>query len=159
MLAVACMLCPVSAAEHRTAAELNSLGMQELEAGNNTAAAVYFRQAIELEPAEKHYYNNMAAACIRTGDFASAEKYLLIALNMDPAYTRALSNMAVVMFRTGRYSEAYKYYNLAKKSDPGYAAQRFERKKVLLRLKELSAENPGDRNLKRIILYIESSEQ
>lgn len=153
------MLPPGYSKDNRTAAGLNSKGMHELEAGNNSAAADFFTRAIELDPSVKYYHNNLAAAYIRMKDYAAAEKHLLIALNMDPGYTRALSNMAVVMFRTGRYSDAYNYYMLAKKSDPSYAEKRFERRKVLARLKELSAENPGDRNLKRIILYIESSEE
>ncbi|NLV69065.1 MAG: tetratricopeptide repeat protein [Spirochaetes bacterium] len=148
---------PAYTSEKLNAEFLNSRGMHELEAGNNRGAAEYFLQAIKANPSKKNYYNNLAAAYIRISDFYSAEQQLSIAITIDPNYTKALSNMSVVMFRTGRYKEAYEYYKRAEQSDPSYTGERFEKKRVLARLKEESKRNPDDRNLKIIIRQIESS--
>ncbi len=139
-----------------SAEELNSMGMDKLRAGNNIAAAGYFRKAITVDPSRKIYYNNLAAAYIRLEDYYKAEGQLLTAIAIDPDYTKALSNMSYVMFKTGRYSEAYSYYLRAKNSDPSYTEKRFERGRVLARLREQSLQNPDDKNLKKIILYLES---
>ena len=140
-----------------TADDLNNKGMQELLSGNNSSAAEYFRKAIIEDPSKKNYYNNLAASYMRMNDFYNAERQLHIAIAIDPVYTKALSNMSVVLFKTGRYRNAYEYYIRAKNSDPLYTAERFEKNKVLTRLKEESRRNPEDQNLKRIILQLESS--
>lgn len=151
------LLHPVFSKDRLNADALNSKGMHELSVGNNSAAAEYFRQAIAADPLKKNYYNNLAAAYIRMKDYYNAEQQLKTALAIDPYYTKALSNMSVVLFRTGRYREAYEYYKRAEKSDPAYTNDRFEKKRVLTRMKEQSRENPDDENLKRIILQLEAS--
>ena len=150
------LLQPAYSKERLNADYLNSMGMQELSAGNNDTAAGYFRKAITADPSKKNYYNNLAAAYIRMNDYYDAEQQLAVALTIDPYYTKALSNMSVVLFKTGRYRESYEYYIRAKKSDPSYTTERFGKSRVLLRLKEESRRNPDDKNLKRIILQIES---
>lgn len=151
------LLQPVYSKDRLNADALNSKGMHELSEGHNSAAAEYFRQAIAADPLKKNYYNNLAAACIRMKDYYSAELYLKTALAIDPDYTKALSNMSVVLFRTGRYREAYEYYKRAEKSNPAYTNDRFEKNRVLTRMKEQSRENPDDENLKRIIMQLEAS--
>lgn len=153
------LLHPVYSEVRLSADELNNKGMHELSAGNNGAAAEYFRQAIAADPLKKNYYNNLAAACIRMKDYYSAEQHLKTALAIDPNYTKALSNMSVVLFKTGRYREAYKYYKRAEKTDPLYTNERFEKNRVLSRLKEESSRNPDDQNLKLIIRQIESGSE
>ena len=147
---------PLYAGRMLSADVLNSKGMSELKAGNNYAAAEYFRKAITADPSKKNYYNNLAAAYMRMHDYYNAEQQLYLAISLDPGYTKALSNMSVVLFRTGRYREAYEYYLRAKKTDPAYTAERFEKKRVLAGIKEQSRMHPDDENLKRIILYMES---
>lgn len=153
------ILHPVYSKEGVSAEELNSKGMQELSSGNNSAASVYFIKAIAADPSKKYFYNNLAASYMRNNDYDNAEQQLAKALKIDPDYTKALSNMSVVLFKTGRYRGAYEYYMRAKKSDPAYTAGRFERRKVLARLKEQSKKNPQDQNLKQMIRRLERESQ
>jgi len=159
LLATVLFIHPVYSKNRVNADDLNRKGMQELAAGNNSSAAEYFRIAITADPSKKNYYNNLAASYMRMNDYNNAEQQLNIAIAIDPGYTKALSNMSVVLFKTGRYREAYEYYMRAKKTDPTYASERFEKHRVLARLKEQSKRNPDDHNLKKIILQIESGSE
>lgn len=131
--------------------------MDELRINNPDKAAEYFTQAISVDSKQKHYHNNLAAAYIRLGDYTKAEEHLKKALELDGSYARALSNMAVTLFHQGRYMESYNYYLLTKKADSEYSKERFNRKRVSLYIKKLSAGKPEDTELKRIKDFVESN--
>lgn len=126
-----------------------------LENGDNESASLYFMRAIAVDPSNKYYFNNMAASLMRRGDYAGAEKFLLCAIEIDDSYTRALSNMAVTLFHLGRYLESYSYYIRSLRSDSGYTESRFEKGRVEAAIKKLSGDRPQDKNLKRILEYLE----
>jgi Flp pilus assembly protein TadD len=130
--------------------------MKELRSNNPYKAAEYFIQAISADPKQKYYYNNLAAAYIRLGEFVKAEEHLKKALELDGSYARALSNMSVTLFHQGRYLESYNYYLLTKKSDSEYSKKRFNKKRVSSYIKKLSEDNPEDTELKRIKDFVES---
>jgi tetratricopeptide (TPR) repeat protein len=130
--------------------------MEELQSNHPDKAAEYFIQAIAVDSKQKHYYNNLAAAYLRLGEYKKSEEHLNKALELDGSYARALSNMSVTLFHQGRYIESYNYYILAKKADSEYSKKRFNKKRVSLYIKKLSQGKPEDTALKRINDYIES---
>ncbi|PKL17784.1 MAG: hypothetical protein CVV49_09375 [Spirochaetae bacterium HGW-Spirochaetae-5] len=139
-----------------SSSSLNQKGMEELRSNHPDKAAEYFAQAISIDPKQKHYHNNLAAAYMRLGEYAKAEEHLKISLELDGGYARALSNMSVTLFHLGRYSESYHYYLLTKKADSAYSEKRFEKKRVSSYIKKLSEGKPEDEDLKRIKDYMES---
>lgn len=148
------VLCqPAAAAD---SAALNQKGMNELHDNHPERAVEFFIRAIAAGPANKHYYNNLAAAYIRIGEYAKAEEQLKISIHIDGNYAKALSNMSLTLFRLGRYREAYTYYRLSKKADSEYTETRFDKKKVSSVIKKSSEEKPADGELKKIKEYIDT---
>jgi Tfp pilus assembly protein PilF len=130
--------------------------MDELRGNNPAKAAEFFLKAIAIDPGRKHFYNNLAAAYMRMGEYSKAEEYLKISLSLDSNYARALSNMSVTLFHLGRYKESYKYYLLTKKADREYSEKRFEKKRVSSFINRLSEDKPEDEDLKKIKEYMQS---
>jgi len=137
--------------------KLNRSGLAELSGGNPGKASGFFIRALQRDPAQKHYYNNLAVSLMKMGNYTDAEKYLLKGLSLDRNYTRALANMAVVLFYQRRFYESYIYYLRSKKSDPVYADNRFKRERVLRKLKDIYSRNPDDDEVKEIIIYLEKN--
>jgi tetratricopeptide (TPR) repeat protein len=136
------------------AGALNISGMKELSKGNYERAEVFFKMALKRDPMQKHYYNNLAVSLMKMSRYDEAEKYLLVSISMEPDYTKALANMAVLLFHQRRYIESYRYYSRSKSSDPFYADERFKRERVERKLKDLSAENPDNEDIKGILEYL-----
>jgi tetratricopeptide (TPR) repeat protein len=139
------------------AGALNISGMKELSKGNPDRAGEFFKMALKLDPMQRRYYNNLAVSLMKRSRYDEAEKYLLVGISMDPNYSKALANMAVLLFHQRRYIESYRYYLRSKSSDPLYADERFKRERVVRKLKDISAENPGDDDIKWILEYLEKN--
>ena len=137
--------------------EINSDGMEYLEAGNLEKAEECFRRAIVINSAEKKYYNNLAVTFMRRKNFAEAHKYLEKAITLDDKYAKALGNMAIACFYIGSYMDAYKYYLRAEEADKSYTTSRFEKQKALTRIEELSKENPDNRDYKQMLEILKES--
>lgn len=144
-------------ASESEAKAFNITGMKELTKGNHERAEECFKMALKRDPLQKHYYNNLAVSLIKRRRYNEAERYLHVSISMDRNYTKALANMAVVLFHQRRYIESYRYYIMSKSSDPLYADKRFKKERVVRKLKDISAENPGDENLKGIIEYLDKN--
>jgi len=152
--AAAFILCLSAGAENSST--FNQKGMDELYAGHPDRAAEFFIKAIAIDPGKKHYYNNLASAYMRMGEYLKAEEHLKKSLQLDSNYARALSNMSVTLFYLGRYRESYNYYLLTKKADREYTEKRFEKNRVSSVIKKLSDEKPDDEDLKKIKEYMDS---
>ncbi len=137
---------------------LNRKGMDELRANHPDKAVEFFSKAISIDPGQKHYHNNLAAAYMRLNDYSKAEEQLKLSLLIDGNFATALANMSVTLFHLGRYKESYDYYRLAKKADSEYTEKRFNKKRVLSAVKKTSDEKPDDAELKRIMEYMESED-
>ena len=144
-------------ASESEAREFNIAGMKELAKGNSEEAEKFFRMALKYDPHHKRYYNNLAVSLMKRGRYDEAEKYLLVSISMDRNYTKALANMAVVLFHQRRYFDSYRYYLRSKSSDPYYADQRFKKERVVSKLKDISAKNPGDDDIKGILEYLDNN--
>lgn len=134
--------------------EINAQGVLLLKKNKFREAERCFLLAIEKNPRNKYYYNNLAVAYINQGNYGDARRRLSSALELDPAYAKALANMAVSSFYQLKFSEAYSYYLRARAADGAYAKQRFDAAKALPRLEKLSRENPENRDYRRILEYV-----
>jgi len=142
--------------DDKDSVSLNDRGMEELVKGNPSAAIDYFIKAISADPSQKHFYNNLASAYMRSGDYSKAEVYLKKSIALDENYARALSNMSITLFHLGRYRESYSFYLRSMKADPEYTEKRFEKNRVILFIKKFSDSRPEDKTLQKINNYLES---
>lgn len=69
-------------------------GVEQMQAGNNTAAFQYFHAALEFDREFAQVWNNLAALYGRTGHPVYAEAAYLEALRLDPDELLAMSNLA-----------------------------------------------------------------
>jgi len=147
-------LLPGIHADAEDSSSYNQKGMNELYGNHPGKAAEFFMQAISIDPAQKIYYNNLAAAYMRLEEYSKAEEQLKISLKFDCNYARALSNMSVTLFHLGRYKESYNFYRLSKKADSEYTRKRFDKNRVSSIIKKTSDAKPDDEELKSIRLYM-----
>lgn len=68
--------------------------------------------------ATAHYYNNLGAEALFTGDFAAAQRLFTLATEVVPDFVRALNNLGVTLARQGRYAEALAVYERGLGTDP-----------------------------------------
>jgi Tfp pilus assembly protein PilF len=144
--------------DEKDATILNDRGLDELRNGKPALAAGLFLKAISIDPSRKYFYNNLASAYMRMGEYLKAELYLKKSIALDNNYARALSNMSVTLFHLGRYRESYSYYLQSLKADPEYTEKRFEKNRVVKFIKKFSGSRPEDKTLKRINEYLDSGE-
>lgn len=104
------------AAERASPAISNALGIVELrrEPADAAAAAVYFAQAADAEPANTAYLFNRGYAHARAADGTSALYWLREAVRLDAADTDAHHVMGIVLQAEGRTVEARRELDLAR---------------------------------------------
>jgi len=134
----------------------NQKGLDELRSNNLTGAVDFFTRAIAIDPSQKHYYNNLAAAYIRLGKYNKAEENLKKSLSLDSNNAKALSNMSLTLFYLGKYRESYDYYTKSKKVDSKYTKKRFNKERMSSSVNKMSIERPDDEELKKIKKYLDS---
>jgi tetratricopeptide (TPR) repeat protein len=138
---------------------LNIRGIGHLRKNDLAAAERCFSESIKKNPAVKHYYNNLAVTCMRRKEYARAYDLLKKAVSMDPQYAKALSNMSITCFYLSRFYEAYGYYLQARNADHVYIDERFERSRVIERIKELQRENPGNDDYRKMLDRLRSQDK
>jgi len=141
------------------ASQCNGAGLYCLESGNYQKASEYFIDAIQLNPANKFYYNNCAVAWMNMGRYEDAMDMLQIALAIDPHYVKALTNMAIVCFHLLKFSRAYYYYSQARTADSIYTKERFQMAKVIAGVKRVYARHPDNNDLQQILNQLEILQQ
>lgn len=147
---------PLSGKDGMSARDQNEAGLSYLERGMAREAEESFLSAAALAPGEKHYLNNLAAACMRQGKYTEARVHLLKCIALDKNYARALSNLAVVSFRLSLYRESYGYYLRALQADREYAALRFDKERVTRELKKIAEQEPAKREIGTILKLVET---
>ncbi|HSV97071.1 MAG TPA: tetratricopeptide repeat protein [Spirochaetota bacterium] len=138
---------------------LNARGIGYLRENDLEAAERCFSESIKKNPTIKHYYNNLAVTCMRRKEYARAYELLKKAVSMDPRYAKALSNMSITCFYLSRFYEAYGYYMQARNADRVYIDERFERSRVIERIKELQRENPGNDDYRKMLDRLRSQDK
>ncbi len=137
----------------------NARGMDLLRNNEPEQAERFFADSIKSNPEIKHYYNNLAVALMRQGEYKRAYDPLKRAVELDPSYARALSNLAIDCFHLSRFREAYAYYLRARSADRKYADQRFEKTRVIRKIEELRREAPGNDDYGRLLEHLQSRDE
>lgn len=91
------------------------------------------QKAIELNPRNVNYLNNMGSICFHLGRVQEAEAVWTRALQLDPTNVGVASNRAIVLAATGRRAEAAAQFEQLLKAFPGNIA-------VLVNLASLNLE-------------------
>lgn len=100
---------------------LGLLGVLEGIAGHPQTAKDYLLRANELRPGDPNLINNLALACLKTGDLADAEKRLRDCLKRHPGFAPAWYTLAVVKRRQGDIHAAVAAYERVLSLDPEQA--------------------------------------
>ena len=104
----------------RTPQAYERRGTQALDSGDWQAAAVFFRQGIELAPANPALRHGLGIALFNMGEVGGAEEQLEEALRLAPAYSKAHYSLALLLEASGRDNEAIDRFAAVVRSDPRY---------------------------------------
>jgi len=101
------------------------LGLQAKEKGNaafregNFPEAIKeYEEAIKRDPKNASYYNNLAAALLKVGDFNGAKIKVEKSLELDPKYVKAWAKKGDIEFFMKEYHRAMDSYRAGLKLEP-----------------------------------------
>lgn len=103
---------------------LHLLGVLNAQRGHHERAAELIARAIEHNPREAMFRNNLGNVCIERRRFDEAEALYLQALELDPGRLDALNNLGVLLSRRGRPEAAAKVLERVVELAPGFADAR-----------------------------------
>jgi tetratricopeptide (TPR) repeat protein len=112
-------------------------GIQALESGDWEAAAVSFRQGIELAPANPSLRHRLGTALAMMGDERASVAQFEETLRVSPEYPQAHYSLGIVMEGLGRFEEAFHRFSAAVRYEPSYVEARLRLARLLRRLRRL----------------------
>jgi Flp pilus assembly protein TadD len=80
---------------------LNAEGLEMLRRSQPVAATLAFRAAVQSDPAEAQYFNNLAYVETHDGNLSNAERHAYITLALDPMRTVAWGDLGVILAMKG----------------------------------------------------------
>ena len=98
----------------------NILGLIAARTNEIAQSINYFTQAINHNPNEAVYHNNLSNAFKKQGNFAQAIQHLHQALTLSPNYAEAYNNLGSLYYTEGRIKEAMPYFEKAIRLNPNY---------------------------------------
>jgi len=108
--------------EHADA--LHLLGVLQAQRGRHADAAVLIDRAIQAQPGEAMFHNNLGNVFVEAERFQEAERQYAIAITLDPERVDALNNLGVLFSRTQRAEDAERALLQALKLAPDFADAR-----------------------------------
>lgn len=94
----------------KQAEEQHQLGLQCVKQENLVAAKIHFTKAIQHNPTNPRYHNDLAKVYKMGGEFSQAEKHYLIAVQLNPDYVDAHHNLANLYALQNNFVQALKQY-------------------------------------------------
>jgi hypothetical protein len=91
---------PSKAAQQKARA-LNGEGLEMLRRSQPVAATLAFRAAVQSDPTEAQYFNNLSYVETHDGKLSNAEKHAYITLALDPMRTVAWGDLGVILAMKG----------------------------------------------------------
>ncbi len=102
----------------RSAVTYERLGVAALDRKDWSAAAVYFRQGVELAPNNPSLGHRLGTALFMAGDGAAAEKAFEDVARRSPQFAKARYSLGVLRLASGRTDEAIAEFTAAVTDDP-----------------------------------------
>lgn len=119
---------------------IHFLGMALHQKGASEEALEWMEKAVELEPRNPLYHNNISDAYMANNRLDDAEKAAKKAIKLNKNYKDPYLQLGIVMTRKKQYLNALQYYRQALKLDPQFSKAHNNLGNVLRRLqKEESA--------------------
>jgi tetratricopeptide (TPR) repeat protein len=112
---------PVSASGLQKFERLNAQANKLFTAGNFTAAADLYRQALRLAPQDAQLHFNLALALAGLGDQQGERRELNRSVKLEPRLARAHNQLGLLAAQAGRQSEAEREFESAIAANPTYA--------------------------------------
>ncbi|MEO8256518.1 MAG: tetratricopeptide repeat protein [Acidobacteriota bacterium] len=117
---------------------LEHLGVRALNNRDFTAAASYFRQAIEMAPDEASFRHRLGTALALQGDVNRAVTEFQAVLRRSPNFASTHYALGVLIAASGHYDDAITQFSAAVKSNPGYVEARLQLADTLRRSGKLA---------------------
>ncbi len=114
---------------------LSRLAFYYFEQGDLKQAEEFYLQAVQVDPLEAAYYNNLGTVYDRQGRERKALKVWKTAIELDPGLAQAYYNLGAWWWKRQKWEKVIYYFQKALEYDPGHAAARefLERAKRNLR--------------------------
>jgi len=80
---------------------LNAEGLEMLRHSQPVAATLAFRAAVQSDPTEAQYFNNLSYVETHNGNLSNAEKHAYITLALDPMRTVTWGDLGVILAMKG----------------------------------------------------------
>jgi Flp pilus assembly protein TadD len=104
-------------------------------------AAVAFRKAVEVDPADAEAWSSLGVVLVRSGEETRGVEAFRRALRAAPGHPEAHRNLAVVFDRQGRGAEAARHYRAFLATSPTDSPDRVS---IVARLEEMGARRTGE---------------
>lgn len=104
------------------ALEAKERGNEKFRSGDFPGAVKEYEEAVKRDPKNPAYYNNLAAALSKIGDFQGAKVNCEKALDIDPSYVKAIAKKGDIEFLSKEYHKALDSYKQGLKIEPENAA-------------------------------------
>jgi len=103
---------PSSEAQKNASAE-NARGLTEIKTDNVSEAIDAFQKAVNANPVNVEFLNNLGYAYLQAGNYALAEQWLINTLKLSPRRTNAWANLGTAYAERGDTGKATACYDLA----------------------------------------------
>ncbi|XP_012878412.1 PREDICTED: transmembrane and TPR repeat-containing protein 4 [Dipodomys ordii] len=100
-------VCPLNAKVHY------NIGKNLADKGNQTAAIIYYREAVRLNPKYVHAMNNLGNILKERNELQEAEELLSLAVQIQPDFAAAWMNLGIVQNSLKRFEAAEQSYRTA----------------------------------------------
>lgn len=117
---------------------LHLLGVLEAQQGATAEAARLIGRAVELQPGEAMFHNNLGNVWVELGRLEEAEGHYIRALECDGQRLDAANNLGVLLSRSGRTAQADGLFRALVEMAPGFADARLNFAYHLMRTQRVS---------------------
>ncbi|KAJ8602796.1 hypothetical protein CTAYLR_002605 [Chrysophaeum taylorii] len=122
------------------AIEAKEKGNVAFRGGDFPTAIREYEEAVKRDPKNPSYYNNLAAALSKIGDFQGAKQNCDKALEIDPNYVKAICKRADIEFLMKEYHKALESYKKGLSIEPDNAACKQGLQKVTVAINQGGAD-------------------
>lgn len=114
------------------------IGEAYMSTGEYSNAAIYFDNAVKLQPYNLDYNFKLGNALVFSGKVVEAEKVFNFIITENPEYHKAWNNLGVIQMNTGKIKEAEQSFLRTIALDPDYFLARIELAKLYINTRQKS---------------------
>jgi len=118
---------------------MHLLGILLAQQGEPEQAKVWLAKAVNLQPNNAVYHNNLANSYAGLGQVNLAQEHYQTAIRLNPDYAEAYNNLGKLYYKQNQLHQAVVQYHKALQLEPGYVEAHYNLGLVFLRENNLAA--------------------